>query len=263
MDLGLRNRVAVVTASSRGLGRAVAEALAAEGARLALCSRDADAIRKTAEIIGDNCGVDVFAAPCDVTDPSAVEAFAGEALRRLGEVHILFANAGGPPPGIVQDFAPEDFRKALELNLLSTIGLVHAFMPAMKRLGWGRIIASTSITVKQPAPNLALSNVSRVGVVAYMKTLAGELASHNITCNTVAPGYILTDRVEGLIAGMMEKSKMAYEEARRSITAGIPAGRIGSPEEFGSLVAFLASERAAYITGETILIDGGAYRGLM
>lgn len=263
MDLGLRDKVAVVTASSRGLGRAVAHALAAEGARLALCSRDADAIRETAEIIRNNYGVDVFAAPCDVGDASAVEAFAGQALGRFGEVHVLFANAGGPPPGTAQDFAPDDFRKALELNLLSTIGLVQAFLPAMKRGGWGRIIASTSITVKQPAPNLALSNVSRVGVVAYMKTLAGELAPYNITCNTVAPGYIMTDRVESLITGMSEKSGMSYDDARSAITAGIPAGRIGSPDEFGALVAFLASERAAYITGETILIDGGAYRGLM
>jgi 3-oxoacyl-[acyl-carrier protein] reductase len=263
MDLGLRDRVAVVTASSRGLGRAVARALAAEGARLALCSRDADAIRETAEIIGSDYGVDVFAAPCDVADASAVGAFAGRVLERYGEAHVLFANAGGPPPGAAQDFASEDYRKALELNLLSTIGLVHAFLPAMKRARWGRIIASTSITVNPPAPTLALSNVSRVGVGAYMKTRAGELAPHNITCNTVAPGYIMTDRVESLIAGMSEKSGMSYDDARRAITAGIPAGRIGSPDEFGALVAFLASERAAYITGETILIDGGAYRGLM
>lgn len=263
MDLGLRDRVAVVTASSRGLGRAVALALAGEGARLALCSRDADAIQETAEMIGSKYAVDVFAAPCDVAEALAVEAFAARVLERFGEVHILFANAGGPPPGTAQDFASQDYRKALELNLLSTIGLVQAFLPAMKHGGWGRIIASASITVKQPLPNLALSNVSRIGVIAYMKTLAGELAPYNITCNTVAPGYIMTDRVESLITGMSEKSGMSYDDARRAITAGIPAGRIGSPEEFGALVAFLASERAAYITGETILIDGGAYRGLM
>jgi 3-oxoacyl-[acyl-carrier protein] reductase len=140
---------------------------------------------------------------------------------------------------------------------------VHAFLPAIKQQGWGRIIASTSITVKQPMPNLALSNVARVGVVAFMKTLAGELAPLNITCNTVAPGYIMTDRVASLIKDKSAKDGMTYEAAGRGITVAIPAGRIGTPEEFGALVAFLSSERAGYITGETILIDGGAYRGLM
>ncbi len=263
MNLGLKDKVAVVTASSRGLGRAVAEALAAEGAKLALCSRDAGAVGATADEIRKKYGVEVYSASCDVEDCGRVEGFAAEVLERLGAVHVLFANAGGPPPGTIADFTPADFEKAIRLNLLSVISLVHAFLPAIRRQGWGRIIASTSITVKQPAANLALSNVARVGVVAFMKTLAGEHAASNITCNTVAPGYIMTDRVESLIQSKSMKDGMAYDAAEREITAGIPAGRIGRPEEFGSLVAFLASERAAYITGETILIDGGAYRGLM
>ncbi|RPI96391.1 MAG: SDR family oxidoreductase, partial [Spirochaetales bacterium] len=165
--------------------------------------------------------------------------------------------------GTIADFAPADFEKAIGLDLLSVIKLVHAFLPAIKQQGWGRIIASTSITVKQPVPSLALSNVARVGVVAFMTTLAGELAPLDITCNTVAPGYIMTDRVASLIKNKSVKDGLAYEAAERGIMAGIPAGRIGSPEEFGALVAYLASERAGYITGETILIDGGAYRGLM
>ncbi len=263
MDLGLKGKVAVVTASSRGLGRAVAEALAAEGAKLALCSRNAGAVGSAAREIKEKYGVDVYSAPCDVEDGKRIGDFAAEVLDRFGAVHILFANAGGPPPGTIADFAPADFEKAIGLDLLSVIKLVHAFLPAIKQQGWGRIIASTSITVKQPAPNLALSNVARVGVVAFMKTLAGELAPLDITCNTVAPGYIMTDRVASLIKNKSVKDGLAYEAAERGITAGIPAGRIGSPEEFGALVAYLASERAGYITGETILIDGGAYRGLM
>ncbi|HSV96503.1 MAG TPA: SDR family oxidoreductase [Spirochaetota bacterium] len=263
MDLGLKGKVAVVTASSRGLGRAVAGALAAEGAKLALCSRNAEAVGATADELRKKYGVETFSAPCDVEDRARIAAFAAEVRERFGAVHILFANAGGPPPGTIADFAPADFEKAIGLNLLSVIGLVHAFLPAIRLQEWGRIIASTSITVKQPVPNLALSNVARVGVVAFMKTLAGELAPFNITCNTVAPGYIMTDRVESLIKNKSLKDGMAYDAAEREITAGIPAGRIGSPEEFGALVAFLSSERAGYITGETILIDGGAYRGLM
>ncbi len=263
MDLGLKGKVAVVTASSRGLGRAVAEALAAEGAKLALCSRNPDAVGSAAREIKEKYGVDVYSAPCDVEDGIRIGDFAAEVLDRFGAVHILFANAGGPPPGTIADFAPADFKKAIGLDLLSVIKLVHAFLPAIKQQGWGRIIASTSITVKQPVPSLALSNVARVGVVAFMKTLAGELAPLDITCNTVAPGYIMTDRVASLIKNKSVKDGLAYETTEREITAGIPAGRIGSPEEFGALVAYLASERAGYITGETILIDGGAYRGLM
>ncbi|MGV7928279.1 MAG: SDR family oxidoreductase [Spirochaetota bacterium] len=263
MDLGLKGKVAVVTASSRGLGRAVAEALAAEGAKLALCSRNADAVGSAAREISEKYGVEVYSAPCDVEDGDRIGVFAAEVLGRFGAMHILFANAGGPPPGTIADFAPADFEKAINLDLLSVIKLVHAFLPAIKQQGWGRIIASTSITVKQPMPNLALSNVARVGVVAFMKTLAGELAPLNITCNTVAPGYIMTDRVASLIKDKSAKDGMTYEAAGRGITAAIPAGRIGTPEEFGALVAFLSSVRAGYITGETILIDGGAYRGLM
>ncbi len=263
MDLGLKDKTAVVTASSKGLGRAVAEALAREGSRLVLCARDGERLRAAGEEIGRAYGTEVHCETCDVQDRAGVEAFARAVLERYGGIHVLFMNAGGPPAGGLDDVRPEDFEKALSLNLMSAIYLAYAFIPSMREQKWGRIIASTSITVKQPVPALALSNVSRVGVVAFVKSLAYELGPFNITANAVAPGYIMTDRVVSLFQERTRKENITLEQARRSVEESIPAGRIGKPEEFGALVAFLASEQASYINGETILIDGGMYRGLM
>ena len=263
MDLGLKNRVAVVTASSAGLGRAVAEALAMEGARLAICSRDEGRINETAAAIRERYGAEVLSAVCDVKDPKDVRGFAESVLSEYGQADILFANAGGPPPGTATRVSPADYEEALRLNLMSTVNLVYAFLPSMRKRRWGRIIASTSISVKQPLPNLALSNVSRVGVVALIKSLSREIAGENITANVVAPGYIMTDRVKSVVGDSADKDGVSFERALGAITAEIPAGRTGRPEEFGALVAFLASEPAAYINGVTVLIDGGLYRGLM
>ncbi len=263
MDLGLKDKIAVVTASSSGLGRAAAEALAQEGAHLAICSRDGRRIHEAGEYLREKYRVKVFAGVCDVGDKGSVDKFTEEVLQRFGTVHILFTNAGGPPPGAVGDFSSGDFEKALNLNLISAINLAYEFLPRMQSQKWGRIIASTSITVKQPVPVLALSNVSRVGVIAFIKSLSFEVATFNITANAVAPGYIMTDRVVQIAADKAKKESRAFEDALGDLESGIPAGRIGRPDEFGSLVAFLASERAGYINGETILIDGGAYRGLM
>jgi len=261
--LQLNDKVAVVAAASRGLGRAVAEALAAEGARLAICSRDRGRITAAADAIRDATGSDVLALECDVTDPAAVARFAATVLDHYGTAHILFTNAGGPPPGSVLDFGADDYAAAVELNLLSTIRLVNAFLPAMQRQGWGRIVASTSISVKQPLPNLALSNVARAGVVAYIKSLSQRVAADNITANTVAPGYIMTERVDQLLDDRAAREERTPAEVREDLAGDIPARRIGRPDEFGALVAFLASEPAAYITGTTLLIDGGMYQGLM
>jgi len=261
MDLGIKN--SVVTASSRGLGRAVAEALAAEGARLAVCARDRDGIAATGRFIKKEYGVDVLYESCDVSRADDVRRFAESVAAEYGTAHILFANAGGPPPGRVGDFAPEDYERAIGLNTMSTIRLVDSFLPLMRKAGWGRIIASASVTVKQPLPALALSNVSRAGVVAYIKTVAREYASTGITANTVAPGYIYTDRVKQILDERVEREGLSFDEAMKRLAASIPAGRIGTTKEFASLVAFLASEQAGYINGETILIDGGQYQGLM
>lgn len=262
MDLGLTDRVAVVAAASKGLGRAAAEALAREGARVAVCSRDADRIAETARDLKKKYGADVLPVVCDVSDPESVAGFRDRVLEAFGGADILFANAGGPPPGGVQDVTPGDYEGAIRLNLMSAVHLVYAFLPRMKEKKWGRIIASTSITVKQPIPYLALSNVSRVGVVAFVKSLARDLAPLNITANAVAPGYIMTERVKQLIEARVASEGISFDQALAQMEGQVPARRIGMPEEFGSLVAFLASERAAYVNGETILIDGALYSGL-
>jgi 3-oxoacyl-[acyl-carrier protein] reductase len=263
MDLKIRDKVAVVTASSKGLGKAAAEAMAAEGAKLAICSRDEKRIIETAHYLKTTYNVDVLAGVCNVTNKTDIDSFKNKVIEHFGACHILFANAGGPPPGNVEVFEGEDFKKALDLNLLSTIHLVYAFLPYMKQQKWGRILASTSISVKQPIPTLALSNVSRVGVVAFIKTLSLEIASLNITANTLAPGYIMTERVKQLMEDQAQKQGISFQKALDGVLDAIPAKRIGSPADFGAFCAFLASEHTSYITGETFLMDGGMYRGLM
>ncbi len=262
MDLGLKDKIAVVAAASRGLGRAAAEALASEGAKLAICSRDAEKIHETGEALREDHGVEVLALECDVTSPKSIEDFARRVLETYGTAHVLFTNAGGPPPGRTPDLAPADYHAAVQLNLMSTVHLVYAFLHKMKEQHWGRIIASTSITVKQPLPVLALSNVSRAGVIGFVKSLSADLGPLGITANALAPGYIMTERVEQLLENQAKTQGIPYEDALQAVVGQIPAGRVGTPREFGALAAFLASEQAAYINGETVLIDGGMYRGL-
>ncbi|MCK4764457.1 MAG: SDR family oxidoreductase [Candidatus Aminicenantes bacterium] len=263
MDLKIKDKVAVVTAASRGLGRAAAEALAAEGVKLAICSRDRAAIDEAAGQIRKKFAVEVLSEVCDVSSKTGIEAFKDKVIEHFGTCHILFANAGGPPPGKVEEFAEADFRKALDLNLLSTINLVNAFLPFMKQQEWGRILASTSISVKQPIPTLALSNVSRAGVVAFIKSLSLDIAHLNISANVLAPGFIMTGRVKSLLQDRAQREGTTYEEALENVKNTIPAQKIGDPEDFGALCAFLASGYASYITGDTILIDGGMYKGIM
>lgn len=263
MDLNIKGKVAVVTASSKGLGRAVAEALAKEGVKLAICSRDKERIKKAADSISAAYKVDVLADVCDVTDKKSIESFQRKVMEYFKACHILYANAGGPPPGKAEDFSGEDFRKAVDLNLMSTINLIYAFLPFMKTQRWGRILASASITVKQPLPNLALSNVSRAGVMAFIKTLSKEVALFNVTANTLAPGYIMTERVQELLENQAQNQGISYHDALEKLRNTIPTKTIGKPKDFGALCAFLASEHAAYITGETFLIDGGMYSGVM
>lgn len=263
MDLGIKGKVGVVTASSKGLGKAVAEALAKEGVNLAICSRDENRIKETADYLAEKYKVEIEPLVCDVTNPEDVKAFKTEVLSRFKACHILFTNSGGPPSGTMDDFKANDYRYAIELNLLSTISIIEAFLPVMKEQKWGRIIALTSITVKQPLSNLVLSNVSRVGVVAFIKSLSIQVAGLNITANAVAPGYFITERVRQLITARAEKDQTSYEAGLDQLTASIPAKKLGNPLDFGSLVAYLASQQASYITGDTILIDGGMFPGLM
>lgn len=263
MELNIEGKAAVVTAASKGLGRAVAEALAKEGVKLAICSRDKKRIQKAADSISTEYGVDVLAEVCDVTDKKSIESFQRKVIDHFKACHILYANAGGPPPGKAEDFSGEDFKKAVDLNLMSTINLVYAFLPFMKNQKWGRILASASITVKQPLPTLALSNVSRAGVVAFIKTLSKEVAPFNVTANTLAPGYIMTERVQELLENQAQNQGISFHDALEKLCNTIPTKTIGKPEDFGALCAFLASEHTAYITGETFLIDGGLYNGVM
>lgn len=263
MDLKIEGKVAVVTAASRGLGRAVAEALAAEGVKLAICSRSNEHIAEVAEYIEAVYEVDVMYDTCDVSDKNAIETFKNKVIERYGTCHILFTNAGGPAPGKIVDFQGEDFEKAAQLNLFSTINLIYAFLPYMKKQQWGRILALTSISVKQPIPTLVLSNVARAGVVAFIKSIARELGYLGITANTIAPGYIMTERVEQLLDNRAKNENITYEQAQATITDLIPVKKVGDPKDLGALCAFLASEYASYITGETHLIDGGMYAGTM
>jgi len=262
MELGLKGKVAVITAASKGLGRAVTESLAREGVKLAICSRNKERIENTAQEIKDKFNAEVLPFQCDVTSRDEIKNFEKEVIKIYGTIHILFTNAGGPPSGKVLDFKPDDYKKAIQLNLMSTINLIYTFLPYMKEQKWGRIIASTSVSVKQPIPTIALSNVSRVGIIAFIKTLINEISEFNITANIVAPGYIMTERVIELLKDREKREGKEFDTLLNELSKNIPVKRIGKPEEFGDLVAFLSSDKAGYINGETILIDGGMYRGL-
>ncbi len=262
MDLGISGKVAVVTASSKGLGRAVAFALAKEGVNLSICSRKKENIVPIADELRRIFDVKIVETVCDLTKENGINTLYEKTMHIFEKVDILFVNSGGPPPGKILDFSPKDYEKALQLNLVSGIRLIYKFLPLMIERRWGRIVISTSISIKQPLPSIALSNVSRVGLVAFAKTLSNEIARHGITVNVVAPGFILTERVEQLIKERIKKEGKTREEVLKEITKEIPVRRIGKPEEFGALVAFLSSTHSGYINGETILIDGGMYKGL-
>lgn len=263
MDLNIKGKIAVVAASSKGLGRAVAEALAAEGCNLVVCSRDEVRIGETADYIRAAYNVEVLPVVCDVIKTEDIENLRDITISRFKTCHILFTNAGGPRSGKIESFKSEDFKQALELNLMSTINLVYAFLPYMKTQKWGRILASTSTNVKQPLPKFALANVSRLGVLAFIKSLSMEIAADNITANILAPGTIMTELIKKMLENQSLKENITYDEALKRLQDKIPTRSIGKPENFGALAAFLASEQASYITGETFLFDGGIYSGLM
>lgn len=262
MDLGIKDRVALVAASSKGLGRAVAWALAREGAKLVLCSRDKEALEQTADEIFLNTGVSVFPLCVDLSEAGQIDWLMEETLDLYGRVDVLVTNAGGPRPGDFEAVDEADWGHAVQLTLMSVVRLCRAVIPSMKRNGWGRIINLTSVSARQPLEGLLLSNALRPGVVGLTKSLSQELAPHNILVNAVCPGYIQTDRVVQLLEAKAKQTGRSVEELMQERIDDIPLGRIGKPEELAQAVAFLASERASYITGVTLPVDGGYIKGL-
>lgn len=263
MDLGLTGKVAFVAAASKGLGRAIAEELGAEGAELAICARSPDALGETATLIGKATGRDVLGLPGDVADPARVSEMVRATLARFGRIDILVTNAGGPTSGQFDSLGPEKWREAFDLTLMSVVNLSRAVLPGMKERGFGRIINVTSIAAKQPVDGLMLSNSLRAAVTGFARTLANEVASTGITVNNILPGYTRTDRVEQLSEATAKREGITRDAALGRWESEIPMGRLGEPAEFAALAAFLASERASYITGQSIAVDGGWIRGLM
>lgn len=254
MDLGLKNKVAFVAASSQGLGKAVALELAKEGARLVINGRNKENLEKTKLEIEKITGREVLALSGDLSKDHERELIIKNSVQAYSNIDVLITNTGGPPSGKFEDFKQEDWDNAYRSLLASVVGLINGFLPGMKQQQWGRIIAITSQAVKQPVNNLVLSNSVRASVAGLMKTLSNELGGHNITVNNVMPGYTETDRLKKL----MEKNS-SFATAKNEI----PLGRFGTPEEFAAAVTFLASERASYITGVSLAIDGGWIKNIL
>jgi 3-oxoacyl-[acyl-carrier protein] reductase len=248
MDLGITGRRAAVAAASAGLGFGAAAALAAEGATVAICGRDDARVREAAERVGRGCVPLVV----DVGTAEGGAAFVEQARDALGQIDILVPNAGGPPPGNFASTPVEAYPVALELNLLSTVAMCKAAVPDMQARGWGRVVAITSFSVRQPVPNLILSNTARAGVTGFLKTLAREVARDGVTVNSVQPGTHATDRMSQLYGGDLSE-----------LAKGIPVGFVGDAADFGQVVAFLCSEHARFVTGVHLPVDGGAVAGLL
>ncbi|HEY7234258.1 MAG TPA: SDR family oxidoreductase [Gemmatimonadaceae bacterium] len=263
MDLGLRGKTALVTAASRGLGRAIAEAFAAEGASLVICARGADALEEARDAIADRSGVDVDMVAADVATEEGIARVWQHARDRFGRVDVLVTNAGGPPSGPFEAHEWETWRHAVDLTLRSAVELTRLVLPGMKERRWGRILNVTSIAVKQPVDGLMLSNSLRAAVTGFARTLANEVARYGITVNNMMPGYTRTERVEQLNAATAAREGITVDDVARRIEAQIPMRRLGEPGEFAALAAFLASEQASYITGQSIAVDGGWIRSLL
>jgi len=262
VDLELGGKVALVAASSQGLGRAIAAELAAEGAAVVLCARGTEALEAARAALAAT-GATVSAVPGDLTRVEDVRRIAAAAQAAHGRVDVLVTNAGGPPPGPFESHDEGAWMAAFRLTLMSTVELIRAVLPGMKERGFGRILNVTSIAVKQPVENLMLSNALRAAVTGMARTLANETAAHGVTVNNLLPGYTATDRVQELALAQAKARGVRPEDVVAGWKGQIPAGRLGEPRELAALAAFLASPRAAYITGQSIAVDGGWIRGLL
>lgn len=263
MDLGLSGKVALVGASSKGLGRAVAEAFAAEGASVSLCARDEATLARTRDEIQAGAKAPVHSLAVDLSKLEGIERVVRSTLERFGRIDVLVTNAGGPPVGPFETHDWNAWQRAVELTLRSAVELTRAVLPGMRERRWGRVIHITSLTVKQPIDGLMLSTSIRSAVTGFSRTLANEVAAHGITVNTILPGFMNTERVIELNQATAEREGVPVEQIERRVLQQIPTGRIGEPNELAALAVFLASERAAYITGQSIAVDGGWIRSLM
>jgi len=262
MDLGLEGRVALVLASSSGLGKAIATELAGEKAKVVITSTNENKLIAARMDIKERTGNEPLHYVCDVTKARDIENLVSFVIERYGTVHILVNNAGGPPPGKFEDFGDDVWQRAFELNLLSYVRAIRQVLPHMKRMRWGRIVNSTSSSVREVIDNLMLSNTFRLGVIGMTKTLAREVAAYNILVNAVGPGRFQTDRIEQLDRAVAEQKKLPLEQVRAAMVSQIPMGRYGDPSEYGRLCTFLCSEANSYITGQTIVADGGMLRAV-
>jgi 3-oxoacyl-[acyl-carrier protein] reductase len=263
MDLGLTGRVAIVAAASKGLGKAVAEELAREGAQVAICARTAGTLEETAREIEKSTGHAVFPQALDVADSAAVAAFVAAVETHFGRVDVCVTNSGGPPSNLFKNTPPDAWRAALDQLLMSTISFAREALPRMQKNKWGRLITITSSAVKQPVDGLLLSNSIRAAVTGLARTLANEYAADGITVNNVCPGYTRTARTDDLAAKISARTGSKPAEIIAGWEGEIPARRLGTPKEFAAVVAFLASERASYVNGTSIAVDGGLVRSLL
>jgi len=259
MDLGLKGQVALVTAASKGLGKAAALAFAQEGAKVIICSRS-DQLDKTAAEIRSQTGAEILPIRADVTKPDDIRNLVQKTLDQYEQIDILIVNAGGPPPGAFLDFQPEDWRAAIDLTIMSAVYLCYAVVPYMLGKGSGSIVTTQSVSVKQPIDNLILSNSLRMAVIGLMKSMANELGPKGIRVNSINPTWTWTERVEQLLQDRVARNKTTLEEERAKVASNVPLGRVGTVEEYGKTIAWLASPAASFIHGHALMFDGGATR---
>jgi 3-oxoacyl-[acyl-carrier protein] reductase len=262
LDLGLKNRHVIVAASSDGIARAAAENFAAEGANVAMCSRDQTKLNAAAGQIRERYQARVLAEVLDVTDEAAVEAFVKHVVQEFGGVDVCVINAGGPPPKMFLATTTEEWHRAVEMNFMSVIHFARAVLPGMQKNHWGRLVTITSMTVRQPVPDLIYSNAVRAGVLGLVKSLANEFGKDGITVNNVGPGYTATERLKQLIAKRSQELGITPAEFEARLGVEAPLKRVGQPEEVADAIVWLASDRASFITGQTLLVDGGWFKGL-
>ncbi|MHA1271063.1 MAG: SDR family oxidoreductase [Candidatus Helarchaeota archaeon] len=263
MDLKINNKNVLVTASSKGIGKAIAKGFVLEGCNVAICARNEDILNTTTKELQSLTKKKVISISCDLSVLKDIDKLSDFVLENFSSIDILINNSGGPPSGKFNDFTIDNWRKAYELNLRSIIYLCKKIIPYMKKKNWGRIINLTSISVKQPLDNLILSNVFRSGVVGLTKSLSNELAPFNILVNSVCPGYTYTERVKSLSERIAKDENIPVEDVIKRWIRIIPLGRLATPEEIANLVIFLGSEKASYITGTTISVDGGFVKSLL